>query len=227
MKDLSICSPDLYYTPRMQKYIYQKCQESDKKWIYRMIQGKPCNSKEVIYIDNKDWMLCKDIHPGPDTRYLIVFKNLELKTIRDLRQEHVALLINMKRETERFLFMHHGKHAAKFQFFFHYTPSVYQLHAHISVPGSYYNHSRSHPLGVVVRNLVKNSFHYRDGMILFSLNKNVKALGLHEPVVFLTDPSINMQQSTHMKANSHMQESTQHMSDAFHCEKTDTDWWTI
>ena len=97
MKDLAICSPDLYYTPRMQKYIYQKCQESDKKWIYRIIQGKPWSSKEVVYIDDKDWMLCKDIHPGADTRYLVVFKSLELKTIRDLRQEHVTLLMKMKR----------------------------------------------------------------------------------------------------------------------------------
>ena len=122
MKDLAICSPDLYYTPRMQKYIYQKCQEPDKKWIYRIIQGKPCSSKEVVYIDNSDWMLCKDIHPGPDTRYLIVFKNLELKTIRDLRQEHVCLLINVKQETEKFLCMQHGKHAVKFQFFFTTLP---------------------------------------------------------------------------------------------------------
>ena len=227
MKDLAICSPDLYYTPRMQKYIYQKCQESDKKWIYRIIQGKPWSSKEVVYIDDKDWMLCKDIHPGADTRYLVVFKSLELKTIRDLRQEHVTLLMKMKRETQRFLCMQHGKHAAKFQFFFHYTPSVYQLHAHISIPGSFYNFSRSHPLSVVVRNLINNSFHYRDGMILFSLNKNVKALGLHEPVVFLTDPSINMQESTDTKEPTHMQESTQPISDAFHCEKTDTGEWTI
>ena len=39
---------------------------------------------ERIYLDKTAFMLCRDIHPGTDTRYLVIFKDTSLKTIRDL-----------------------------------------------------------------------------------------------------------------------------------------------
>ena len=84
---------------------------------------------ERIYLDKTAFMLCRDIHPGTDTRYLVIFKDTSLKTIRDLTGDHVELLTEVQATISQFLKQRHPDTHSQFKTFFHYTPSVFQLHA--------------------------------------------------------------------------------------------------
>lgn len=199
MRDLALCTPDIFYTPKMQKFIMNRCNDTDKQWIYSMMQGKPVGDNEQVFEVTDAWVLCKDIHQGSDFRMLVVFKDMDLKTIRDLRAEHVPLLLDIKRSVRRKLQDTLAKDTAnEYKIYFHYTPSVYQLHAHVCIPGQYYNHYRTHNINTVISNLNKNTYYYRDAILMFSLNKSIKALNIHSTIVFEnSEHQENVEQKQH------------------------------
>ena len=188
MKEMSICCPSIYYTESMQQFINNSCRHEDKKWIYEIIKGANLDEREEIYINNKDWMLCKDVHQGSDFRMLVIFKDESLRTIRDLRKYHVKMLLDVKNEVCNFINIRQLKTTEEkcYSIYFHYTPSVYQLHAHVCVPGQYYNSSRSHNISHVIKNLLRDSLWYRDALILCSMNKAIKQLNLYK-TIFVDD----------------------------------------
>tara|TARA_B100001758_G_scaffold133848_2_gene115229 strand:+ start:3141 stop:3722 length:582 start_codon:yes stop_codon:yes gene_type:complete len=181
MKEVAICSPETYGSVEMQEYIRQRCVDKDKQWIYKLIRGEGGSEKECVYIDDGEFMLCRDLHPGTDERYLILFKNLRLQTIRDLRREHLGMLRRVQARTKEFLEQTlTPAHASQYRIFFHYTPSVFQLHAHVSVANAHTQSTRVHPLHIVARHLAKKSTYYRDALILISLCKSMKALQVYK-----------------------------------------------
>ena len=184
MKDIALCVPEIFYTPRMQEFIMKRCSDNDKQWIYFMIEGRPLKNDEEIFETHASWLLCKDVHQGNDFRMLVIFKDPELKTVRDLRHEHLPLLFEVKRGVREYLLQNMPESVDNFKIYFHYTPSVYQLHAHVSIPGQYYNNWRTHNLNHVISNIKKNTFHYRDAILIFSMSKSIKALNIHKPVEF-------------------------------------------
>ena len=181
MRDVSICTPDIYYNSEMQDFIRRRCKDEDKQWIYRMIDSVQVQeSNEVVYIRTPEWVLCKDIHQGTDFRMLVIFCDRKLQTLRDLRAEHTGLLLDVERQVRAWLHtVMKPKQVDKYQIYFHYMPSVYQPHAHVCVPGTFYNSMRSHKLAHVVRNLTRNSFWYHNALIMFSLNKTIRQLQVY------------------------------------------------
>jgi hypothetical protein len=178
MRDIALCAPDIYYDTEMQDFICRRCEDEDKQWIYRIIANPPVQDEnEVVYIREPEWVLCKDIHQGADFRMLVLFCDRQLQTLRDLRGKHINLLLDMERKVREWLCTQmHAKQASKYMIYFHYMPSVYQLHAHVSVPGGFYNRDRSHKLAHVVRNLTKDSLWYQNALIMFSVNKTMRHL---------------------------------------------------
>ena len=180
MKEVALCSPEIYGSAEMQEYINQRCIDKDKQWIYKLIRGEGGSDKECVYLDTNEFMLCRDLHPGTDERYLVLFKDLKLRTIRDLRREHIPMLRRVQSSTMQFLEMNlKASHASQYRIFFHYTPSVFQLHAHVSVANAHTQSTRVHPLNVVMRHLSKKSTYYRDALILISLCRSMKALQVY------------------------------------------------
>jgi hypothetical protein len=181
MRDLSICSPHIYYDKAMQEFIRRRCKDEDKQWIYNMIdRSEPCNDNEIVYLEEDEWLLCKDIHQGTDFRMLILFRDRSLRTLRDLRAEHVPLLRDVDRKVREWLNKTVSVvHVPKYEIYFHYMPSVYQLHAHVCMPGAYYNSMRSHGLQHVVRNLAQDSLWYHNALIMFSVNKTIRQMHLY------------------------------------------------
>ena len=181
MRDISICAPDIYYDTAMQEFNRRRCQDEDKQWIYRMIASAPLEDEtEVVYMREPEWVLCKDIHQGTDFRMLVLFRDHQLQTLRDLRAEHVPLLLDVEQMVRKFLYTQmKAKHVSKYQIYFHYMPSVYQLHAHVCVPGMFYNSLRSHKIAHVVRNLTQDSLWYKKALIMFSVNKTIRQLHLY------------------------------------------------
>ena len=170
MKDLFVCSPEHFYAQETQRYIRSRCNDSDKRWIYSLIASSGVGvseDRERIFINTDQWMLCRDKHPGRDVRYLVVFKDLLLTTIRALDQSHLAMLADVELQVRSFLKETHGAaEAAEFKLFFHYMPSVYQLHAHVSTHVMPPHVVRRHYFHHVIRNIKKYSQHYHDALIL-------------------------------------------------------------
>jgi len=157
-------------------------------------------SCEKVYYECHDYILAKDIHPGQDTRYLVIFRDTRLKTIRDLRGGDVPLLRNIYQRVARFVRERHRAWPG-FGVFFHYHPSVYQLHAHICMSDfpseragsdsqglrrlhrdmgvSDNSTNRRHYMAHVIRNLGSDSDWYRNALILTSINKYMRHLNLH------------------------------------------------
>lgn len=178
MKEIAVCSPEIYSSAEMQEYIAQKTKDKDKQWIYSLIDGK-YSDEELVYRDDKDFMICRDIHPGSDKRYLVIFKDRKLKTIRDLDQSHVPMLERVNQAVRDFLSVEHREDGRKYRIFFHYTPSVFQLHAHVTMMNAHHQNTRIQPLHLLVRNLKESSTWYKDGLILISLCRSMKALHVY------------------------------------------------
>jgi hypothetical protein len=47
---------------------------------------------ETVFHNTPDWLLARDLHRGLDNSYLVVFRDKELYSIRDLRARHVGML---------------------------------------------------------------------------------------------------------------------------------------
>ena len=77
-----ICFPEQYYHKTMQHVIAANRRHRDQAWIFDLIHGTAKHDREVIYIDTEQWLLCS--HPESDVRFLVVFKDLRLHSIRDL-----------------------------------------------------------------------------------------------------------------------------------------------
>ena len=164
----------------MQNFITLQRQDSNKQWIFRLIDNTYECKQETVLLDNKEWVLCIDKHPGSDKRYLVVFKDPELKTMRDLRAEHLKMLYTMKDQVRKKLGVYEKK-LRHFFWFFHYFPSVFQLHLHISSRIQNLN-PRIQKLEHVMRNLNTSSTWYQDALILTTRNKMVKSITCYTPV---------------------------------------------
>ncbi len=76
-----------------------------------------------------------------------------------------------------FLRKRHATHW-KFQCYFHYMPSVFQLHMHVCLPRTS-DAGHVHPLGLVRRNLGARNNWYRHALILCPAQRPLRSHGVH------------------------------------------------
>ena len=161
--------PETYFDADSQHRMTLKRQQADHKWIFDLLDGVALD--EHVFIDTAEWMLCRDRHPGPEERFLVVFKDTSLYTIRDLNDTHVPMLMHVQRECRRFLSTHRCRHGPRhggtedWRLYFNFMPSVLQLHLHVSRTTQLYS-SRVQPLSCVVRNLLAHPCHYQTCLLL-------------------------------------------------------------
>jgi hypothetical protein len=74
------------------------------------------------------------------------------------------------------------RHKKSFHMFFHYMPSVFQLHLHVTSKFQYINMNRAHFLKRVVKNLQRDSEHYAQALILTSSCRTIRRAETHETV---------------------------------------------
>ena len=122
-----------------------------------------------------------DTDPGPgsgaDVRYLVVFKDTALKTIRDLTQSHVPLLEEIRQHVLSWL---RNQGDETFCLYFHYMPSIFQLHLHVREKAFFRRHIRIQPLHNVVQNLMRDPAHYRDALIVTKFCKTLQKSESHK-----------------------------------------------
>ena len=163
-----ICFPEQYYHKAMQHVIAANRRHRDQAWIFSLINGTAKHDREVIYIDTERWLLCS--HPESDARFLVVFKDLRLHSIRDLRQRHVAMLRDVNRQVAAFLRDRFAGGVPEFKFFFHYMPSVFQLHMHVCVQHTG-DTLRIHSLQSVLYRLKIDNLWFQQALILCPLRR--------------------------------------------------------
>jgi hypothetical protein len=100
-----------------------------------------------------------------ERRYLVIFKDTALHSLRHLRAGHLDLLDCIERAVRAFLLVEHPQRHKEFQCYFHYMPSVFQLHMHVCIAKAT-DAGRVHGLGLVRRNLNVKSSWYRDALML-------------------------------------------------------------
>lgn len=161
--DLScICSPESY--SKMHKFILRECKNMNNQWIYKIIRPGHNRLEEDICIIEPEWVLVTNKHFGCEQRFLVIFRDEKLKTIRDLRQSHITVLKQIFMKVKEYLNQHN---LFNYIFYFHYLPSVFQLHMHVNlVTFITKQNDRIQPLHTIIRNLEKKSTYYEEALIL-------------------------------------------------------------
>ena len=114
---------------QMKEFI--KSEIAEKPWIYKIISGKK-EQDQMIY-------QCSDYLVLPDTEalneqgilnWMVIFTDPALTSMRSLRGSHVPLLAGIR---DKLLELMPPEFEAP-MIYFHYPPSVWQLHLHVAAP---------------------------------------------------------------------------------------------
>ena len=104
------------------------------------------------------------------------FKNRNLKTIRDLRESHLVMLQEVYVTVSAWL---KSRHKNKYYMYFHYMPSVFQLHLHVNSNTQHINWDRAHLMSTVTANLRQDSQYYAKALILTKMCKTIRSANAH------------------------------------------------
>ena len=173
-----ICDTEAYHSAKVQKFMQQDRKE--KAWIFNILKADIAG--ETVYIRTAHWILCLDKHYGTDVRYLVIFKDKSLRTIRDLRKNHIPMLLTMYKQVKEWL-QHHAS-TDDWEFYFHYMPSVFQLHLHVNTNRAMRNPDRIQPFNVVLKNVQQNEHYYSEALILTKMCKTVKRMQSHKKITW-------------------------------------------
>lgn len=122
--------------------------------------------------------------PPNSLHWLAVATDTTLRTLRDLRGNHIPMLISLYTQTCQKIHDDMGIPLDQIMAYVHYPPSVYQLHIHFKHPISpHVSHDsfRIHPLITVINNLKIDSEYYAKSILqlpVYSHTELYSALGL-------------------------------------------------
>ena len=102
-----------------------------KQWIYKIIAGEKEQENVLYRCDDYVILPDTDVSMGPATlNWLVVFTDKSLTSMRCLRGEHTPILHSIKRQIGACIPTVYDAP----MIYFHYPPSVWQLHLHIATP---------------------------------------------------------------------------------------------
>lgn len=160
-----ICSPDTFCGAEIQEAIRKSCCAVENQWIYNVSQAQ----NETVLYDECDFVICTDRTDEAIQTILVIFKDTELKTIRDLRAKHIPVLFRAKKIALRLSLQANPDKVQSV--YFNYIPSVFQLHMHISQVVNSTCHVRAHRFNHVIRNLRQDDLYYKEALILTRIQK--------------------------------------------------------
>jgi m7GpppX diphosphatase len=102
-----------------------------KRWIYKIIDGE--QEQESIIVRTDDFVILPDTDSPQDTavlNWIVIFSNPSLISMRCLRGEHVPMLQTVKDRISELV----PRPFTSPMIYFHYPPSVWQLHLHVAAP---------------------------------------------------------------------------------------------
>ncbi|XP_059150688.1 m7GpppX diphosphatase-like [Physella acuta] len=139
------------------------------QWVYNILEKK--SESERIIVEDADpevgFVMVPDMkwdRQNANTLYMVAIVHKHgIKSIRDLRQEHLPLLENILHKGKTAIKDQYGLSSDKLRVYFHYQPSYYHLHVHFThvqfeAPGT--DVLRAHLLEDVIDNLHMDSEFY-------------------------------------------------------------------
>jgi m7GpppX diphosphatase len=166
-------SPEAYASDAVQRYVAEEVERPSKQWIHKVLRGQ--QESEEVRRSDQDFLLLPDTHRtnrkgGVDQswvkttlNWLCIPRDCSLRSLRDLRGEHVGLLEKMLRESLECIEAETGIPADEVMAYVHYPPSVYHLHVHFAYPYGQQTHRdpfRVHGLVSVIENLKLDGGYY-------------------------------------------------------------------
>lgn len=172
----------------MQDHIARNRADARNRWIFNIIDGKLPHT-EIVLAVRPEWTLCRDVG-GVDGKWLVVLHDRALHSLRDFRSKHVETLLTISHDVKEILKSYYSPiDVSRVEFFVHYLPSTFQAHIHVHCPQvidtdeerahARVTSSRRHSLRHVVRNLLQDDLYYTKCMILSSMCKMVKSIGVY------------------------------------------------
>lgn len=178
-------TPEMYETITLP---YLTAKKFSLDWVYNVLDGK----KEADRVDYRDedpeigFLLAKDLKWNGQVESLhmtaIVF-NRSIKSLRDLNASHLPLLENIQKNSFATIKSKYGLDETKIRAYFHYQPSYYHLHVHLTnlsfdTPGIHCD--RGHLLSTVINNIQLMPDYYQKATIQFVTGKG---FGMYQTIV--------------------------------------------
>ena len=162
----------------MQEFI--QAEIAKKNWIYKIISGE--KEAEHVLFRNEHFVVLPDSE-GFDEQGVLnlmaIFTDTKLMSMRDLRGEHLPMLKSIKDIVTGLM----PPEFSSPMLYFHFIPSVWQLHLHIASPCDYLRTTNSMQkvwfLNDVISNLSIDSEYYRKATITYILPASHELTQLH------------------------------------------------
>ncbi len=156
-------------------------------WVYNILEHKK-EQERIVFEDSDDqkgFILLPDIKwdgISTESLYLLAIVHQRgLKSLRDLNDDHLLLLENIRDKSLKIIKEKYNLDSTKIRAHFHYQPSFYHLHIHFT----HIKHTtigiecdRAHSLNTVIDNLKNYPNYYQKATMTFLIRKNEK---LFEP----------------------------------------------
>jgi hypothetical protein len=142
-----------------------KVEDSDKKWVYNILDHTA--EKDRIIYEDDDIILIPDYkwnYNIDNLHILCFFKNKQLYSIRELTNKHIETLENSLKNCKKCIKEKYDIPEDNLLIYFHYHPSVWQLHIHFTNVRLINNSiliPRAHLVSQVIENLKIDSDYYK------------------------------------------------------------------
>ena len=159
------CTPEIAFSPRMLRYIQSQQQHTRKQWVYEILDKK--REVECVLYEDEHIVLLPDTEvkdASCQVNLLAIFKDKSLHTIRNLEGKHVPMLRSVLSKCLAHIVETTGVGLSNVMAYFHYLPSVFQLHAHFCAPYGQYTTldvCKVHTIENVISNLLIDPSYYQ------------------------------------------------------------------
>ncbi|XP_063055592.1 m7GpppX diphosphatase [Engraulis encrasicolus] len=157
---------------------YIESQSFSVQWVYNILEKK-AEADRIVFEDSDPktgFVLLPDFKwdtKQVEDLYLIaIVHRRDIKSLRDLRAEHIPLLENIRKKGQEAILKQFEVPSCKLRVYLHYQPSYYHLHVHFTslshdAPGC--SVERAHLLSDVILNLQGNPRYYQQRPLAFPL----------------------------------------------------------
>merc|ERR1739838_53056 len=126
-------TPDMYKEVTLKNIVPQD--RSRIAWVGEILNGT--KEADRVILNTDDFVLLPDLKWNPEeanAMYCVgIFKDTNLRSIRDLRAEHGPMLERARKEIEETIHKAYGINKRFIRIYFHYMPSYWQLHCHVTM----------------------------------------------------------------------------------------------
>ena len=174
-------TPAMYSSERMSSYMAEQSGRMDRQWVRHVIAGE--QESECVKVRTSQFVVLPDgvsdgchkmrglgasvnslrLAQRGQLNWLVIATDPALRTIRDLRGEHLDLLKSIRTECIAAVKSEFNVQLGDVMIFANYPPSVYTLHFHVCCPfkvAAPFDAFRMHTLESVIHHLEVDSEYY-------------------------------------------------------------------